>query len=109
MIRPRRRVTTATLRAAASIPCLPWVLLRHRLLLQAEVGEGAVAVEVGDELRYATVPDAKDRRCLSGCASEREATGPAAPRGLNENKNALVVEFPVLLRFGAVALPGVEE
>ena len=40
-------------------------LLRHHLLLQAEVGKGAVAVPVGDHSRDPAVPNVQNARILS--------------------------------------------
>jgi hypothetical protein len=54
----RRAIAEGLVHAAHQLD----LLLRHPLLLQAEVGERAVEVEVGDKLRDLTVADVEQVR-----------------------------------------------
>src|SRR5207248_1336560 len=89
------------------------VLLRHRLLLQAEVGEGAVALEVGDEPRDFAVADMKEACSLRGGLPSHLPNPQSAPLGARtailEHEHTLAIQLPVLVSVDAPVFPHVEE
>src|SRR5256884_1232024 len=82
------------------------VLLRHRLLLEAEVGEGAFAVEVDDEPHDLAIADVEQRGDLRLDLPDVEPARLRAPGAVDLHEHAPVVEFTELLRRKAGALPG---
>src|SRR5262249_29582494 len=77
------------------------VLLRHRLLREAEIGERTLAVEVDDEPRHLAVADLKHGCCLRGHPRELQAACLAASAPAVKYEHALVVQLTVLLDFAA--------
>src|SRR6266576_3315677 len=60
---------------------------------EAEVGERALAVEVGHHARHLAGPDVQDRGSSPAVLPEFQAACPAAPTaGVQEHQNPLVVE-----------------
>src|SRR5271154_5505228 len=82
------------------------VLLRHRLPLQPEVGEGAVAGEVRDEPRHLAVADVKEGRPPSTLLPEVHPVCLAATADGGEDEDALVVKLSKLLCRDAKTLRG---
>jgi hypothetical protein len=76
---------------------------------QAEVGEGAVAVEVDDLPRHPAIPDVVQGCSLRPNLFQGNSAPLAASAAAYEYQYALVIQFAVLDDFGAVALPGVQE
>jgi len=83
-------------------------LLRHRLLLEAEIGEGAGAVKVDDQAGDLVVVDVKQRRSLRPHLSQVERARLTPPAIVGENEHALGIQIAVFLCFGAVVSPCVE-
>src|SRR2546423_15338806 len=81
------------------------VLLRHRLLLEAEVGEGAVALSVQNEPRHLAVPDVEHSGSVCAHLPEVQSACLAAAAGRHGDKDALVIKLAVLVRFDADILP----
>ena len=73
------------------------VLLRHRLLLQAEVGERVLAVPVDNEPHYFAASYLKQLAFLRPQLPERRAARLAGPTQSGEDKNAGIVQLSVLL------------
>jgi hypothetical protein len=73
------------------------VPLRHRVPLQAEVGEGAVAVPVDSEPCHFAVADLEQSRAFRTQGTRLGAAYLAAPAGAGEDQNPLVVELAKLV------------
>src|SRR6185503_5082169 len=84
------------------------VLLQHRLLRQAEVGEGAIAIPGDDQPGHGAVANVKHGRRLRshlvGVKPARRATGYSA----SEDKYTPLVELEVSVDLDAEILPGAE-
>ena len=79
------------------------------LLRQAEVGEAALLVRVENEPRDLAAADVKQVRCLRPHFPELHSTPLTASNDMEEHKDALIVELPILIHFGAVLLPSAEK
>src|SRR6185437_728939 len=84
------------------------VLLRHRLFLQAEVGEGMCAVVVAEHPAHLAVTEVEHLCGQRRHPSELHSAGFARPAVVAEHQDALVVELADLIRLNAVALPGAQ-
>src|SRR6266566_9473826 len=84
------------------------VLLRHRLLLEAEVGERAVPVPVDDEPCHLAVGDVEQSGVLRLHLPEVKPARLAVPGLVAEDEHALVIKRPVSSCLDAIALPGVQ-
>src|SRR5207237_10666295 len=85
------------------------VLPRHRLPLEAEVGERTVAVPVVDVSGHLPVADMEYGGSLRPHLLELQSACLAAPTHAGEHKHALIVNLAVLMRLDAIVLPGVED
>jgi len=65
------------------------VLLRHRLLLEAEVRGGSVAVPIADEPSDLAITDVEHMRCLRPHLSEVQPARFATPDEVVEHEQAL--------------------
>src|SRR5205085_9761285 len=74
------------------------VFLRHRLCLQAEVSEGAVAVPVGDLPDHLAVPDMPESCSLCRHGPDLESARLATPAAAGEHENLFAVKLAVLVR-----------
>src|SRR5437763_10588556 len=83
-------------------PTASWDLLRHRLVLEAEVGEGVLALPVSDQPRHPAVADVEKFRAL---LVDLDRTRLAASAKLHEREDALIVEVAQLGRLNAVVVP----
>jgi hypothetical protein len=68
-------------------------LLRHRLLLKAEVGECAFAVVVDEDLRHLAIAHVNHLRLLCRQRVQFQAAGLAAPAGVEKHEHAFDVEL----------------
>src|SRR5437764_1242867 len=77
------------LSAVASLPILVEVRRRQRLVLQAEVGEGAVAVPVEDQPRDLAAADVEQGRYFRRPEAEVQPAGGAAAGVSSKDEHAL--------------------
>src|SRR6185436_3665319 len=80
------------------------VLLRHRLLRQAEVGEATLSVEVGRQPYDLAVPDMEQVQAVASGphAYDVQPAGRSASESPDEHGDAFVVELAVLDGFDPV-------
>src|SRR4051812_14431020 len=102
--RARRLTSTQqTTKLAIRDRQLPWtppdlhVLLRHRLLLEAELGEREVALEVGNMSSDFAVLDVEQVRSARRHLPEVQPARSAVPAGVSQHQHALAIKLAVLL------------
>src|SRR5271166_2574105 len=81
------------------------VLLRHRLLRQAEVGEGSVSVPIDDDLANVSPANSENGCCPAPRLRDLQSARLAAPAQADRHEDALIVELAIVPCLHAVVLP----